>query len=99
MSKAETIIDLSQLFEELLHYTKGKGQIPDLPRFVVLVTLTEIMYRKWKVRINWKVLLKKWSINAPAYRDPLWLKVIDYVSRINQRVEMVTQVSKRRGIE
>lgn len=95
---SELGIGLKEVIETLLEYSKGKGQIPDLPRFFILVNLSKIL-EKYGVKINWKLLLEYWSVNSPPVREPLWLYVIKYLSNLNSRTEIVTQVSKRKMLE
>ena len=97
---SETIgLSLKEVIETLLEYGKGKGQIPDIPRFFILVILSHILNKKFGFRINWRMFVEKWSVNAPPRREPLWLYVIKYLSNLNSRTEIVTQVSKRKVLE
>ncbi|MEM4620866.1 MAG: hypothetical protein QW607_11720 [Desulfurococcaceae archaeon] len=95
----EFSLSLKEVIETLLEYAKGKGQIPDLPRFFILCNLSTILEKKYGLKINWKTLVEQWSINAPPYREPLWLHVIRYLSNLNTRTEIITQVSKRKLLE
>lgn len=92
-------ISFKEVIETLLEYSRGKGQIPDLPRFFILLNLTSILRKKYNVIINWRSLVEKWSVNAPPAREPLWLFVIKYLSNINTKTEIITQVSKRKMLE
>ncbi|MEM4958829.1 MAG: hypothetical protein QXX12_03025 [Nanopusillaceae archaeon] len=96
---SEIGISLKEVIETLLEYSKGKGQIPDLPRFFILINLSNMLKKKYNLQINWRVLVEKWSVNAPPSREPLWLYVIKYLSNLNSKTEIVTQVSKRKLLE
>ncbi|MEM4619437.1 MAG: hypothetical protein QW607_04415 [Desulfurococcaceae archaeon] len=96
---AEFDLSLKEVIETLLEYSRGKGQIPDLPRFFILINLSEILFKVYGVKIDWKQILEYWSINSPPVKEPLWLYVIKYLSNLNTRTEIVTQVSKRKLLE
>jgi len=91
-------IGMKEVIETLLEYTKKKGQIPDLPAFYILANLSEIL-SSYGIQVNWKQILEYWSVNAPAIKEPLWLHVIRYLSNLNTRTEIVTQLSRRKLLE
>lgn len=92
-------LSLKEVIETLLEYSKNKGQIPDLPRFFILINLSQMLKKLYGLKINWKNLVEQWSVNSPPLREPLWLYVIKYLSNLNARTEIVTQVSKRKLLE
>lgn len=91
-------ISLKEVIETLLEYSKGKGQIPDLPRFFILTNLTKIL-EEYGVKINWREILEYWSVNSPVVKEPLWIYVIKYLSNLNTRTEIVTQLTRRKALE
>ncbi|MEM1768478.1 MAG: hypothetical protein QXH77_03875 [Desulfurococcaceae archaeon] len=93
-----TGIGMKEVIETLLEYSKKKGQIHDLPAFYILANLSEIL-SSYGVQVNWREILEYWSVNAPAIKEPLWLHVIKYLSQLNTRTEIVTQVSRRKLLE
>ena len=88
-----------EIVEAILNYTEGKGQIPDLPRFFIMILIGKIMQKKYGIVIRWENILEYWSINAPAPKPPLWKDVVKDLSQINTKTEIITQLTKRRALE
>ncbi|MEM4433272.1 MAG: hypothetical protein QXT03_05625 [Desulfurococcaceae archaeon] len=94
-----TGLGMKEVIETLLKYADRKGQIPDIPNFFILANLSVILENAYGVRINWREIMEYWSVNAPVVREPLWLHVIKYLSNLNTKTEIITQVSKRKVLE
>lgn len=97
---SETTLDLSRIIEDMLEYARGKGQIPDLPRFMLFLIRLKAMEKYYGMKLlNIDKLIRVYSINAPAFNTPLWLKVIDTLTKINSKTEIVQQLNKRKNLE
>lgn len=100
MSSRDITLDLSRIVEDLISYATGKGQVPDLPRFLIFLVMLRGLERVYGFKlIDVNILIERYSVNAPAKQLPLWVKFIETVTKINSRTEIVQQVGKRKEVE
>jgi hypothetical protein len=95
--------DIAQALRIIVEYAQGKGQLPRLDRFIIFLTgltaLSNLYNIDSKSIIDLDKLVKEYSVNAPALEPPLWLKVIENMSKLNTKTEIITQLSKRKPLE
>ena len=95
--------DLAQALSIIVSYAQGKGQLPRLDKFIVFWIGINALTKRFNVDINKVIdidkLVKEYSVNAPAVEPPLWLRVVEHMSNINSRTEIITQLSKRKRLE
>ena len=95
--------DLAQALKILVSYMNNKGQLPRLDKFILfelyIKSLCELYGCEEKEIIDIDKLVKEYSINAPAFEKPLWLIALSELAKLNQKTEIVTQLSKRKELE
>ena len=103
MISTERASDLAQALSIIVSYVQGKGQLPRLDRFIIFYIGLNALTKRFNVDISKIIdidkLVKEYSINAPAPEAPLWLKVVENMSNINTKTEIITQLSKRKKLE
>jgi hypothetical protein len=102
MSK-EYYSDLAEAIKLILAFAQGKGQLPRLDRFLIfwlgINALCDLYGIEPEEIVDLDKLIKEYSINAPALEKPLWLLVVEQLSKLNTKTEIITQVAKRKALE
>lgn len=95
--------DLAQALEIIVSYVRDKGQLPYLDRLLRFLIGIQAFSRLYSIDtrkiIDLDKLIKEYSINAPPIQAPLWLKVVENLSKLNTKTEIIQQVSKRKLLE
>lgn len=95
--------DLAEALEIIVRYVQGKGQLPYLDRLIRFIIGYRALCRLYNIKENKVIdidtLIEKWSINAPLLQAPLWLKVVENLSKLNTKTEVIQQISKRKLLE
>lgn len=83
--------DLSQVIEQLIKYIVDKYQIPDFSAYI----LCDLLLRAYEVKFGYKPIdlsIYVKSINAPARVDPLWLRALRELTKINTNTTLVNEL-------
>jgi hypothetical protein len=95
--------DIAQALKIIVEYSQGKGQLPRLDKFIIfwvgINSLCQLYNIDVKDIIDIDKLVKEYSVNSPMIEPPLWLKVIENMSKLNTKTEIITQLSKRKPLE
>ncbi len=99
----EKISDIAQALKIIVDYAKGKGQLPRLDKFIVFWVGINALADLFNINVGDIIdidkLVKEYSVNAPVYEPPLWIKVVENMSKLNTKTEVITQVAKRKVLE
>lgn len=95
--------DLAEALQIIVNYANKKGQLPYLDRLLRYIIGIKALSRIYNIDenkiIDLNELIEKLSINAPVIAPPLWLKVVENLSKLNTKTEIIQQVSKRKLLE
>lgn len=98
MSQPVGYSDLAQALNIIVNYLRDKYQIPNPTAYILLTLALRAFEEKWGYRPLDLGVFER-LIHAPALAEPLWLKALRELTKINTTTNIVTEVHGKRLLE